>query len=121
MPGRDNDWFDPHEVQRDDEVVEDIITGTRVMPGVVEQGLAAIHDDVRRAPMPHVSGWIEDPREPSGWRWIENLAEMPAGTAHRIGPPQPYPTPRTWDGWADEDGTVYTRGHANEFEYGGPA
>lgn len=95
MPGRDNDWFDdPHEVERDDEVVEDIITGTRVMPGVVEQGLAAIHDDVRRAPMPHVSGWIEDPREPSGWRWLENLAEMPPDTPHSIGPSQPYPTPQ---------------------------
>jgi hypothetical protein len=115
------DWFDdPREVERDDQVVEDILSGTQPS-GWVEQQLTAIHNEVRREPLPAVSGWIEDPAAPSGWRWVADLAAMPAGTPHRIGPSEPYPTPRTWDGWADEDGTVYTRGNANEFEYGGPA
>jgi hypothetical protein len=95
VPGPD-DWFaDPYAVQRDDEVVEDILSGTRPMPGPVEKQLAGWHDNVRQAPLPHVSGWIEDPSEPSGWRWVENLAEMPPGTSHTVGPPQPYPTPWT--------------------------
>jgi hypothetical protein len=118
-PG-DDLFADPYEVARDDEAIENVRFGTPPA-GWVEQRLTDFRNDTHREPLPHVSGWIEDPREPSGWRWIENLAEMPPGTAHKVGPPQPYPTPRVWDGWADEDGTVYVRGHADEFENGGPA
>lgn len=35
--------------------------------------------------------------------------------------PPRYPTPHDWAGWADEDGSVYTRAYADEFEYGGSA
>lgn len=90
-PG-DDLFADPYEVARDDEHVENVRFGTPPV-GWVEQRLTDFRNDAHREPLPAVSGWIEDPRAPSGWRWIENLAEMPDGTPHAVGPPQPYPTP----------------------------
>ena len=119
MPGPDDLFADPYEVARDDESVENVRFGTPPV-GWVEQRLTDFRNDAHREPLPPVSGWIEDPSEPSGWRWVENLAEMPDGTPHRVGPSQPYPTPHEWAGWAHEDGSVYARAYADEFEYGGP-
>jgi hypothetical protein len=33
--------------------------------------------EIRSAPLPPVSGWVEDPSQPSGWRWEPDLARLP--------------------------------------------
>lgn len=57
-------------------------------------------------PTPHRSGWVADPDEPSGWRWIRDLTSISAAT-HILPTVPTVPTaPATPEGRVDFQGAV---------------
>lgn len=68
--------------------------------------------DYQSGPLSPISGWVEDPTAPRGWRWEPDLAQMP----HMANPTGVMPartppagTPRAFEGFVWADGAVYTR------------
>lgn len=83
MPEQDPpDDADPAGVERDDELVEDLRAGQVPDRDALGPALAAWRDEVQRP----VSGWITDPSEPSGWRWVRDLSDVEATAALPVVP-----------------------------------
>jgi alpha-amylase/alpha-mannosidase (GH57 family) len=74
---RDTGPVDPAMLGLDDALLDDLAAGHPPAPGdVAAVHLAAWRDEVRRP----VSGWLSDPSQPSGWRWVEDLGAMADAT-----------------------------------------
>jgi alpha-amylase/alpha-mannosidase (GH57 family) len=74
---RDAGPVDPAMLGLDDALLDDLAAGHPPTPGdVAAVHLAAWRDEVRRP----VSGWLSDPSQPSGWRWVEDLGAMTDAT-----------------------------------------
>lgn len=113
------DDADPADVERDDELVEDLRAGQVPDRDALGPALAAWRDEVQRP----VSAWIADPSMPSGWRWlpdlsvVEDTAALPVVGGGRVAYAGhvDYVKPVPGATFTQDDGSVYERPDPDEF------
>lgn len=115
-PGHDS--ADPADVEADDQYVEDI----RHDRGDPDADMAAAwRHEVRSAPLPPISGWVEDRTSPSGWAWLPDLTQVPqmaspTGLMPAVRATAPVLTPAPiLLRFEHSDGSTYVRAHPGEF------
>lgn len=93
---------DPAAVAADDQLVEDLRAGaTPPTADQVASALAVIRADALREPLRPISGWIEDRTEPSGWRWVRDLAALEPGIEDLQAMPAVHSGPVVYAGFVD--------------------
>lgn len=88
------------DVAADQQFIEDLRAGAE--PPTEDQVAAGLAAMRAAADGPPVSGWLEDPTEPSGWRWVPDLSTLDPAVAGRAlpGGPVDYAGHRDWPGLA---------------------